>query len=584
MPEDTIPLKRFFEAVEERLSACSADELRSILRAMAQVVAPKDRQGFLEALVPSKEAGDVIQSALRQDDLLSEIDDLVAEIRAEMDRAEDAYDDYYGDHWDDEDSLGPYEEFLTPLAELFDRTAGVFDCGHLSLARDAYHKLFDGLTLEDDYGRGIRASDLRDTDMRGARGRYLHALYETESLANRPARLFEAMQDFRDRLGDRPVMLEDLIRVSDRPLPDREPFLRAWVAFLREQEGTSADRWLREAIRVREGTKGLAAYARKEGRTHPRAYLDWLAALQAEGKTTQVIAAAREALRTLPADRPIRAAIADHLCEAARLCEDPKTVQEGRWEAFTVKPGLGRLLDLWDAIPESQRRTRMRQAGRHLDQFLKRQSRRAVEIEEFNDSMDDDLEAPAWGDRALLAHARMLAGDWKAAQALAADAEVLGWSSSDNPQGVVVPACLVLLSGQAAAPPANLARLWDWALEGSTYLSGSDERPGDQKRLKSVYQEVMSRVRLKEAQAESLLSWCVEVGERRACAIVEKLRRKSYDKAAVYTAACAEVLRLRRQPELADGLLERMRTRFPRHRAFQDELKMAAAKVGRNSF
>jgi hypothetical protein len=124
MPEDTIPLKRFFEAVEERLSACSADELRSILRAMAQVVAPKDRQGFLEALVPSKEAGDVIQSALRQDDLLSEIDDLVAEIRAEMDRAEDAYDDYSGDHWDDEDSLGPYEEFLTPLAELFDRTAG----------------------------------------------------------------------------------------------------------------------------------------------------------------------------------------------------------------------------------------------------------------------------------------------------------------------------------------------------------------------------------------------------------------------------------------------------------------------------
>ena len=153
MPEDTIPLKRFFEAVEERLSACSADELRSILHAMAQVVAPKDRQGFLEALVPSKEARDVIQSALRQDDLLSEIDDLVAEIRAEMDSAEDAY-DRYGDHWDDEDSLGPYEPFLAPLAELFDRTAGVFDCGNRSLARDAYRKLFDGLAMEDDYGRG----------------------------------------------------------------------------------------------------------------------------------------------------------------------------------------------------------------------------------------------------------------------------------------------------------------------------------------------------------------------------------------------------------------------------------------------
>ena len=165
MPEDTIPLRRFFEAVEERLSACSADELRSILRAMAQVVAPKDRQGFLEALVPGKEARDVIQSALRQDDLLSEIDDLVAEIRAEMDSAEDAY-DRYGGHWDDEDSLGPYEQFIAPLAELFDRTAGVFDCDNRSLARDAYRKLFDGLAMEDDYGRGVRASDLRDADIR----------------------------------------------------------------------------------------------------------------------------------------------------------------------------------------------------------------------------------------------------------------------------------------------------------------------------------------------------------------------------------------------------------------------------------
>ena len=580
MPEATIPLKRFFEAVEERLSACSADELRSILRAMAQVVAPKDRQGFLEALVPSKEARDVIQSALRQDDLLSEIDDLVAEIRAEMDSAEDAY-DRYGDHWDDEDSLGPYEQFIAPLAELFDRTAGVFDCGNRSLARDAYRKLFDGLAMEDDYGRGVRASDLRDADIRGARGRYLRALYETEAPANRPERLFEAMQDFGDLPGDGPVMLEDLIRVSDRPLPDREPFLRAWIAFLREQEGASADRWLREAIRLLEGTKGLAAFARKEGKAHPRAYLDWLTALQSEGKTAQVVAAAREALRALPADRPIRAAIADHLCEAARTLGDPETLQEGRWEAFTVKPSLGRLLDLWEATPESKRRTRMRQAERHLDQSLQRQTRRSVE--EFDATVDDDLEAPAWVDRTLLAHARMLCGDWEAARAMAADADVLGWSSSDNPQGVVVPACLVLLSGQATAPPANLARLWDWALESSTFLSAYDERPEDQKRLKSVYQEVMSRVRLKEAQAESLLSWCVEVGERRACAIVEKLRRKSYDKAAVITAACAEVLRLRSQPEPAAGLLERMRTRFPRHRAFQDELKLVAAKVGHDS-
>ena len=47
------------------------------------------------------------------------------------------------------------EQFVAPLAELFDRTAGVFDCGNLALARDAYRKLFDSFAMDDDYGRGI---------------------------------------------------------------------------------------------------------------------------------------------------------------------------------------------------------------------------------------------------------------------------------------------------------------------------------------------------------------------------------------------------------------------------------------------
>ena len=580
MPDETLPLKRFFETVEQRLSARSADELRSILRVMAQAIAPRDRPGFLEALVPGKETRDVLQSALRQDDLLLEIDDLIAEIRAEIDGAEPSY-DQYGDHWDDEDSLGPYEQFVAPLAELFDRTAGVFDCGDLSLARDAYRKLFDSLTLEDDYGRGVRATDLQDADVRGARGRYLRAVYETTAPADRPERVFEEMRGFGNRLWEGSIVLDDLIRVSERPLPERDAFLRAWIAFLRGQEGRSADRWLREAIRLLEGTKGLEAFARSEGKVHPRAYLDWVAALQAEGKPAQVVTAAREALRALPAGQPIRAAVADHLCEAARARGNAETVLEGRWEAFLAEPKLGRLLDLWEATPEAQRLSRMRQAARRLEQALDRPTRR--EVGAFDPEADDNLESPAWVGRALLAHARLLSGDWEAARALAADAGVLGWSTWDNPQGVVVPACLVLLSGQVNAPPTNLAHVWDRALENCMSLSDFNERDEDRKRLKSVYQDVMSQMRLKKAQAGSLLSWCVEIGERRACAIVENLRRKSYDQAAVITAACAEVLRLSDQPEAATGLLERMRTRFPRHRAFQDELKSAAAKVGSDS-
>jgi hypothetical protein len=580
MPNDTIPLKRFFETVEGRLSASSADELRSILRAMAQRVDPKARQGFLEALVPGKDAPDVIQTALRQDDLLSEIDDLVADIRSEMDNPEDEY-DRYGDHWDDEDELGPYEQFVAPLAELFDRTAGVFDCGNLAPARDAYRKLFDGLAMDDEYGRGIGTSDLQDTDIRAARGRYLRALYETEATADRPERLFEAMEELDDLEWREPAMLGDLIGVSERPLPDRDPFLRAWIALLREREGATADRWLREAIRLLEGTKGLQDFARKEGKAHPRAYVDWLAALQSEGKPARVVAAAHEALRALPGEWPIRAAVADHLCEAARTLDDAETLQEGRWVALAAEPNLGRLLDLWEATPESKRRTKMRQAASHLDQSSKRQKRRAGEGSDAK--ADDDLEAPVRVDRTLLAHIRILCGDWEAARTMTSETDVLGWTGLSNPQGLIVSAFLMILSGTPMDPPANLTRLWDWALENSITLTTYGNAQKNQTRMKSVYQDVMSQVRLKKGEAEPLMSWCVKIGERRACAIVEDLHRQSYEKAAVLTAACAEVLRLRGQPEPAAALLERMRTRFPRHRAFQNELKLASAKVGRDS-
>jgi hypothetical protein len=45
-----IPLKAFWATVEARLAACSADELRAILRAMANETPPTGRQAFLARL------------------------------------------------------------------------------------------------------------------------------------------------------------------------------------------------------------------------------------------------------------------------------------------------------------------------------------------------------------------------------------------------------------------------------------------------------------------------------------------------------------------------------------------------------
>ncbi len=77
------------------------------------------------------------------------------------------------------------------------------------------------------------------------------------------------------------------------------------------------------------------------------------------------------------------------------------------------------------------------------------------------------------------------------------------------------------------------------------------------------------------------MSWCLDVARQRVSAIVGGQHRGSYDKAAMLTTACAEVLRLRGNQEAADLLVDEVGQRFPRHRAFQAELKAAVQRMER---
>ena len=574
---EKIPLKAFWETVKQRLAACSADELRTILRAMAQETAPRGRGAFLEKLERVEETSEAAQQAIQQEELLVDIADLAQELKAAMEGAEPWEERYGWDEYDDEDSLGPYEEFVEPLVGLFDRTEAAFDYGNRSLARAAYRSLFQELSCEDDYGRGVGPSDLTGVDMDEACARYLCAVYETEPPDRRPQALFEQMRQVQSWLFIPRAAFDDLVQVSPRPLPDREQFLADWIAFLRTQSGGDADAWLREAVRLSQGTRGLEALARAEGRMRPRAYLDWFTALEQEGKHQQVLLATQEALQALPAELPIRAAIADHLCLAAARLNEKEALRAGRWEAFLAKPSLSRLLDLWDAVPTRAERTAlMQRAVRHLRDYLTRGPRYQPEA-----GWDlDGLEREAWIGKSVLAHACLLAGDFEAAHQLAAAMQVLGWSSSDNPQGLVMSFFLVRLSGRSpSALSPSLAHLWQWGLQYSVGLWFGEGAGPARERLERAYAEQFAKATLSDDRQERILSWCLKVAQKRVNAIVGGQRRKSYGKAAVLTVACAEVLRLRGKKEAADSLVAEIRARFPRHSAFHRELRPAVEQM-----
>ena len=572
---EKIPLKTFFETVEQRLADCSVEELRDILRAMAQQTSPSERHAFLEKLKPPAEMNSLAQQAPK-DDFLAEIEDLAGELEEAMEDAE-GWEEEHGwyEEYDEEDSVGTYEDFLQPLARLFDQAQAAFDYGNLSLARDAYRALFELCDQQDDYGRGVGIEDLEGVEKDEAYARYLRAVYETASAEQRAGELFEQMLQVQSWIAGARPTFEDVIQISPKPLPDLGRFWLEWVAFLKEKPGNEADAWLREAIRLSQGTPGLEELARAEGKKRPRAYLDWLAALEQEERYLDELSAAQEVLRTLPAGLPIRAAVADYLCMAALHLKDIQVLRAGRWEAFVANPLLARLLDLWDVTLDSERLIQMQQAVQHIRNYMA-QSRPQPEAEYPS---GDDLERPVWIRNTVLMHASFLGEDWRAAHQMAANEQVLGWSSSENIQGFVLAFFLVLLSGKSTAGlPGNLAQLWQERLNNSSGYWFSEENSLS-RRLERAYANLFERITLNSSEQSEALAWSLEVANRRVDAIVGGQHRGSYDKAAMLITASAEVLGLRGEKDKADALLSAVRNRFPRHRAFHSELNSAIQRI-----
>ena len=566
---EKLPLKIFREAVESLLEDCSPEELRTLLRALAARVRPSERLSFLQSLRTPFSPADL----LRQHELLEDI--------AELAQALPAKSKAWDEDGVDEDLVNPYAEFVEPVTALFVRAQEASERGLYDLARAAYSDLFALLHYEDAGGRGLRPEHLPDVDLPEARARYLRASYLTTPPEYRAPVLLEELRLMRSLLpeGPRPLV-QEWLDISSEPLPDRDGFLREWVALLRSHEDPDAEAWLREAIGLSEGASGLRALAFSEPGRHPRAFLDLLAALEREGSPHEVLSTAREALAVLPAGLALRAAIADVLASAAERLGQSDTLREAHWEAFVSRPTLSRLLTLREPqASEPERAQVMRRAARHLEDVL--QQPRGPSGSMVRLSGEDDLETPVRVDRRLLAQAWLLAHDWESAHQLSASESAIGWTYGDNPQGLVVPLFLVLLSGQPlGALPRNVARSWQWGLDAGVQAgqwSSGDARHDEalRERLAHAYAEALPAFTLDAPERERMLEWCLEVARKRASSIVSRQYRRSYDKAAVLLAACAEVLWLRGEEARGNVLLAGFREGFRRHRAFQAELDAA---------
>lgn len=554
-------LGEFLAALEQRLAALPADELRAALVVHAERLSPENREEFLAIFpVPSASVSHVPgpRAAGRPDGagVLADIDAFIERVRSGV--------FFQGWGWDDDlyqERAWGDESWVDEMDDLFAAAADAFLAGDLALAKDAYGRLLGAFDLDQEVGTFCgpsSPSDMVATDVPEAVARFLRAIYETTALGERAGQLYDRYADLGHLAPG--MSLNTIVDTRRSGLPDLGAFLPAWIEVLTEHiNGCWArdrQRLLTEATVLHAGTDGLAAVARRPGDHQPIAYLDWVDALTGEGRVDDAAAAAREAMTAagLPEER--RAEIADRLGELAARLGDPPAALDARRTAWRAYRTRRRLLALVAAADAAGQRTGT--------------------LEAEADSVPPD--ADRLGCELLL-----LAGRIDNAIAALVAADPLGWSRADHPGPVVWP--VLLAAAVAPSVPAaqtHLGRQFaavDTADHWYGYPNGGmgDDAVEALPRLSSLLAARIGSGPGGSRQRRQWLAAARGVVDRRVDAVVGNKHRGAYQHAAVLAVTYAEALAVAEDQTAGEAFVAATRSRYPRHVAFRDELDRATA-------
>jgi hypothetical protein len=562
-----ISYKEFMDQVEKRLTTFSPDTLQMILLDWAKNTHPSKRDEFLSKLTPALTTKEESEP---DKELLEEINELAQRV--------DNGDYCEGWGWDDaiqEERDWGDESWADETDEFFIRAHDAMTFGHYTLAKDAYARLFDILDMGEEAGHlpgSPDPQDLLDTDLNEARSCYLRSVYISTLSHKRPTELLRLMQRFRHHPGDE-LNLRSVVNAELKPLPEFPQFLLEWIALLKESNELSASYLLREAVILSGGTPAIAKLAHDEGNRFPRAYVDWIKALEKDGDFPSMLKAAKDGLAAVPRNYAVRAEIAEGMVRAGERLKNIENQLAGWHEAVYSDPTLTNLLSLL-SIAE--------QTGRYREEIEEVITRAALLLEKGGKSQS----RPSIGNRelqessasvSLLNQAFLLAGRYDDAFNLCEKEGASGWSYRQNLQGLAIPFFLKLISkGKALNPAPNLEQLWQEALSNLSEY-GSDKH-NLAERFERAIEKIGRTIHLSAEEENKYLRWCIEEIGHRVDAIVGDKDRHSYNKAATLLVALAEVLANRDQKSKGIDTIEKYRQKYCHYSAFRKELIAAAAR------
>jgi hypothetical protein len=561
-----ISFKEFMDQVEKNLKDYSPDALRSLLTEWAKDTPQAGRNEFLARLTPAP----IVPTTPKPDDtLLAEIDQMAEDVD------HGAYVDGWG--WDDEiceeRDFGD-ESWMDEADEFFSRAHTALTEGHYILARDAYARLFDILDMGEEPGHlpGVDIMhNLPETDLDEARSAYIRAVYLSSTPQERPAAVLDAIQRF-DYYISVSLNLHSVIDVEQKPLPDMDRFLPAWIEMLKNNTDRRIGFLLREAVLLSGGIPAIAEFARAEVVRYPEAYVDWIKALEKTGNFPAMLQAAKEGLSAVPPDYAVRAEIAEGLRQAAAKLQDRELQLMGWREAFYSDPCLDYLLPLLSAVADQSSYYQEIEAA--INRLISLRSNPQNSGSRSFTTNSGPRQSAASLD--LLNQAYLLAGRYEDARQLCTKEQTDGIYEK-GPSGLLIPFLLVYLSKKDLTQlTPNLDQFWKKAVEKACIRS----KQGLGEDFNQAMDRVLHRTQLTPEEENRYLTWCTKETGERIDAILKAKFRDSYGEAANQLLALSEVLANRNRKSDGLILIEKFRQKYSRFHAFQSELKEARGKSG----
>ncbi len=549
------------EEVKKRLKNLSAEDLRSMILNWASEETSSGRQEFLYKLI-----------CLRQDnDVASDIETLIDEIEEFAQRVENGeYCDGWG--WDEE----IYEErdwgdesWAEEMDEFFLQARSLLFQGEYKISAEVYQRLFDVLELGEEPGHLPGDPDcvnMLKVDIDEQVALFLRAIYMNSAPTERLALLYESIKRYRDLFGD--VTLKNIVDVADTLLPDFDIFLADLIVFLKNQSPMIDSELLREAIALEGGVPAISEFARQYADKYPKAYVDWITALEKNGDTDSVIQVAREGLSRIPRDFKVRAEVAEAISRIGEKLNDNALRLEGYRECFYSRPSIQGLLDLYivaienDCFDEVRNEVEQRVAELYRD-------RMPVTIYPNIEQQSSSVSVN------VFFNALLLSGRYEKVFDMCKGKDLLGWSTGDNPKPLLITFMMMVLSDEGRHAK-MLNSQWEEAI-GIGYSMSKAYIEKYRKVFTFIKKEY---IKLDNEQEDFYLKWCRDEIGRRVDAIVSNQHRGSYHKAAGLLVAMAETLADRGEKQDGMGFIEKYKNKYSRHTAFKREVACAVQASG----